>query len=314
MKTFIKNAVSIVLIAAALVFFLTKPKLTGDYAYIGLDTWYKNMIISLLPIMILVNLLQKSGLYKPAMKPLCRLLYPVFRLPEEGIFVLFFGFLAGFPMGAKIVADLYRQGKLTQRMAEYLLAFTNNIGPAYFTGFVLIKICPLHTKEAAFFLMYGIPLLYGILLRHTVYRSINAAASSPLTGAAAVPISALIPDAVSAALSQIAMLGGYMIFFNALRVIPHTLFQQRPVMSIVSHTILEISGGLKCLQINLLHDPLYLLYVHAALSFGGLCCFFQTASLLADTTLSASKYLLHKVILCAMTCLVCLLMIQLSVI
>lgn len=295
------------LILAIFVFFLSYPALTGDYAYIGLDIWFKNMIISLLPVMILINLLQKSGLYKPVMKPLRRLLYPVLRIPEEGIFVIFFGFLAGFPMGAKITTDLYLTKKISKQMAEYLLAFTNNIGPAYFMGFVLTKICPGHTKSIALGIMYGLPLFYGILLRHTVYRHMDLKTDSATVPCPSSFLS-LIPDSIQAALCQMAMLGGYMIFFNALRVIPHVLFQKHPALLIISHNLLEISGGLKCLQINLRNHPLYLLFVHAALSFGGLCCFFQTAALLAGTNLDAKKYMLHKVILCSITVLFCLIL------
>lgn len=307
MKFLIKNILSCGFILIVFLFFLSHPAQTGDYAYIGLNIWFQNMIISLLPMMILINLLQKSGLYKPLMRPLCRLLYPVLHLPEEGIFVIFFGFLAGFPMGAKMTADLYEQKKVNGQMAEYLLAFTNNIGPAYFLGFVLTKICPGYAKAAALFLMYGIPLLYGILLRHTIYRHMPCKARTALKDSPSSFLS-LIPECIQASLCQIAMLGGYMVFFNALRVIPHVLFSHHPALLILCHSLLEISGGLKCLQINLKSHPLYLLFVHAALSFGGLCCFFQTAALLPPGGHMTQKYMLHKIILCSITVLSCLIL------
>lgn len=310
MKNFIKKTVTCLFVLIILIFFLIKPALTGDYAYIGLTIWYKNMIISLLPVTILVNLLLASGLYKPLMRPLTRLTATIFRLSEEGIFAVVFGFLAGFPLGAKITTDLYLEKKISKQAAEYLLAFTNNIGPAYFTGFVLTRICPGHNKYFALWIMYGIPLLYGILLRHTVYRNMHMSSSQSKIHASETSFLAILPGCIQLSLCQMAMLGGYMVFFNALRVIPHVLLCRYREVLIFCHTLLEISGGLKCLLINVKDSPFYLLFVHAALSFGGLCCFFQTASLLSQTDLSAKKYMLHKIILCSITIMFCLFLIK----
>lgn len=95
-------------------------------------------------------------------------------------------------------------------------------------------------------------------------------------------------QSVQASVQSILMLGGYMILFNLMNLVPHVLFG-RPLS--VLGPLLEITGGLGMLQGTL---PLYSLL---ALSFGGLSCMAQTYSCIRNTDLSLSEYIFHKVIL-----------------
>ena len=202
---------------------------------------------------------------------------------------------------------------IDRREAEYLLAFCNNIGPVYFCSFVL----PLLGRRLVWpylFGMYGIPLLYGMALRYTRFRDIPLPGKNlPLPGEEGGRPAALVAcedksglaesrsaarfweklleavdGSVQASVRSMLSLGGYMILFNLLNLIPHLLFG-RPVAPL--SPLLEITGGLK-----LLGDA-FPLYSLLALSFGGLSCIAQTYSCIGDSDLSISDYILHKVVL-----------------
>lgn len=316
-KFIIHDFLSAIIVSILIVTFLKYPKLTSDYAYVGLKIWFDSMIISLFPMMVLVNILRTTELYKIIMKPLTRLLHPIFHLPTEGIFIIFFGFLAGFPLGAKLTCQLYEEKKISKQMAEYLLAFVNNLGPAYFSGFVLVSV--LSSKSSypvyiPYFIMYGIPLLYGIVLRYTYYHTVTEISALHHTGIKKEkndPISNIsstilshIPKAIQNSCEQMTILGGYMIICNALRTPFAVLFQQSRTLFLVCNSLLEISGGLKAICTNCSVSRLYPVFVFALLSFGGICCFLQTASLLTEAKLSPKKYMLHKMILCSITSIV----------
>lgn len=289
--------------------FLFYAKKTAEFAYIGLHTWFENMIISLFPFMVLMNLLVEMGFTESFVKPLHFLLKPIFRNTENAVFVILFGFLCGFPLGAKSVCSLYQKGLLSRSNAEYLVSFANNIGPAYLLGFVLTGICPEMKLAKALFCFYGIPFLYGILLRYTRYRKVldkeylllSAGKASLCSCDGDRDFLAALPDAVNGALTQITTLGGYMIVFNALRVIPYIVFRDNTAIGIFVNSILEISGGLLCVKCGIQNDLLRLVAVAGVFSFNGLCCHFQTLSLLQKSGLSAKKYMLHKLILCSIT-------------
>ena len=95
----------------------------------GLLIWYQNMIPSLFPFMVFSGYLVKSGLagrFSRLLKPFLGCFFP-----SDGsmLYALFMGFFCGFPMGAKVVADLLESRQINEKQGEYLLAFCNNIGP-----------------------------------------------------------------------------------------------------------------------------------------------------------------------------------------
>ncbi|MFQ8980630.1 MAG: hypothetical protein ACLR6I_08885 [Waltera sp.] len=208
-------------------------------------------------------------------------------------------------MGARTIADLRNRQELSSEEGQYLLAFCNNLGPVYFLGFVLPL---LHRKLVLpyVFGMYGIPLLYGISLRYSVYRNRipektdqafgrdNAAKLLEQTDPACLPAISLpdaLDDAITAAGRSILQLGGYMIFFNLLNLLPRLLLPD----SFWYAPLLEISGGLKLLGDRF---PLYTLLL---LPFGGLSCIAQTGSCIRNTGLSLKSYILHKMVLTVLT-------------
>ena len=147
---------------------LTHSSLSLAYAALGLNLWYEKMVPVLLPFMILSGTLIRMGMTDSLIRPVRPLFGRIFRLPGPGIYVILVGFLCGFPMGARTIADLRNRQELSSEEGQYLLAFCNNLGPVYFLGFVLPL---LHRKLVLpyVFGMYGIPLLYGISLRYSVY-------------------------------------------------------------------------------------------------------------------------------------------------
>ncbi|MCH5340899.1 MAG: hypothetical protein J1E01_05495 [Acetatifactor sp.] len=331
---------------------LTNSAQSLVYAGLGLELWFSKMIPALLPFMILSGIMVRLNLTERMSMAVYPMVGPLYKVRKNVCYCMLLGFLCGFPMGAKVTGELRERGMLTQREAQYLLAFCNNIGPVYFCSFVL----PLLGRRLVLpylFGMYGIPLLYGLILRYTVYSDIGITSTrqpalSPvgkqhydrhmqstvgkltagrhmqstvgkLTAGRRMQSTAgkltdgkrtqvelkscelppkkkatwlLILEAaeqsVQASIQSILMLGGYMILFNLMNLVPHVLLG-RPLT--VMGPLLEITGGLGMLQQSL---PLYSLL---ALSFGGLSCIAQTYSCIRNTDLSLSGYIFHKVLL-----------------
>lgn len=298
---------------------LTHSQLSLFYASAGLELWFKKMIPSLLPFMILSGIMVRLQLTEKISMLIYPLIKPLFRVRKNVCYCMLIGFLCGFPMGARTVAELYGQGGLNQREASYLLAFCNNIGPVYFCSFAL----PLLGRRLVLpylFGMYGIPLLYGLILRYTVFRCLELTLCKSTVQAFPVfqaPVQEgglvlkrifprrkelhacsketrgsrlllALDESIRASIQGILTLGGYMILFNLMNLLPHILLgHPMPLLA----PALEITGGLSMLGTAL---PLYSLLM---LSFGGLCCIAQTYSSIRDTGLSTGTYVFHKVLL-----------------
>ena len=151
---------------------LWNPTETCRYAFEGLTQWSTRMVPTLFPFMVLSSLMIYSGADKQLGKILSYILKPFLKLTDYGIYAATMGFLCGFPMGAKVVSELYISCKITAKEAQLLIAFCNNIGPAYFLGLILpiLHILGYHSTIPFLFGMYGIPFLYGVLLS---YRYMN---------------------------------------------------------------------------------------------------------------------------------------------
>lgn len=307
MKIFRKNLILTLLLGTLLVFILCFSDMAKEYAFLGLSVWFEQMIPSLLPFMILSTMLVRLNLDEVLIKPVKGILKAVYRISDGGVYVLVMGFLCGFPMGAKTAVMEYEAGKITKKEAEFLLAFTNNIGPAYFLSFVYGNIYPPVPLWKGLLFIYALPLLYGIVLRCSVYRELpvgkqpsekNVCGKAPASTASFLSV---MDESINSGLSQIAMLGGYMIVCNLLVIIPKILFASNPCLCAFCHNLLEVSGGLLSIKNLRLSPDAAFACAHVSLAFTGLSCHLQTFHLLGHSGLSGQKYMLHKLILCSIT-------------
>lgn len=283
----------------------------------GLNLWFEKMIPTLLPFMILSGILIRMNLSDSFARLFSPLLSPLFRLSDSCLYVLVIGFLCGFPMGARVTAESLQRGRLTRREASLMLAFCNNIGPIYFSGFVL-ALFPVANPLPFWAGMYLLPLCYGLLLRWTIYRDIPVAKRHPGKAAAARalarvlhaaslpsrpgdasaqspalprPLSLLeqMQDSVMSSLVSISALGGYMILFSLMNLLPDLLLPAKTVHArSLCACLLEITSGLSGL------GSANAFWGFVLLPFGGLSCIAQTYSMIRETDLSLRQYVLHK--------------------
>ena len=269
------------------------PEKSLYFALNGLNLWFRNMIPTLFPFMVLSGIMIRMNLTDSFVRFLKPALSPVFNVNSDCLYTIIIGFLCGFPMGACVAGQLYRQKKITRGEAEFLLAFCNNIGPVYFISFV-IPLIRLTRLPALLIGMYGIPFLYGTVLRYTVYRSLDSEKGAARLLKASTPFLQALDESVTASLTSITKLGGYMILFNLMSLLPSLLLKNQTLLA-VSSALLEISGGL-----SLLGDKAPLLSL-SLLPFGGFSCIAQTYSMIRDTDLSLKNYVLHKLVLTAVS-------------
>ena len=273
---------------------LTNSSLSLAYAALGLRLWYEKMVPVLFPFMVLSGTLIRMGLVESLIRPIRPFFGKLFRISDPAVYTILMGFLCGFPMGARTTAEFRNRQELSVAEGQFLLAFCNNFGPVYFLGFVL----PLlhRTLKLPYLMgMYGIPVIYGLFLRYTVYRTRlqdTSMVSQPVPKSSVrVSLPDALDDAVNAAGLSILQLGGYMIFFNLLNLLPGLILRQSHLLA----PLLEITGGLQMLADR------YPLYTLLLLSFGGLSCIVQTAGCIRNTGLSLKKYIIHKLVLTLLT-------------
>lgn len=267
----------------------------------GLNLWFQKMIPALFPFMVLSGIMIRMDLVSYCVRLLMPVLGRLFHTSSACIYGIVVGFLCGFPMGAHTAAQLYESGQISKAEASFLLAFCNNIGPVYFLSFVMPAL-GISSPGLYLFGMYGLPFLYGLFLRYTVYSDrLSSSPKSREAAPCALSFACALDQSIENALLNIARLGGYMIVFNLLFILPTLfadLFRGFPGITLLAQSsccLLEITGGIRMLGKQ---APYFVL---CALPFGGLSCIAQTYSMIRHTDLSITEYIMHKMILTALT-------------
>lgn len=304
---------------------LHAPAQACSYAALALQLWFEKMIPSLFPFMILSGLIIRLDYSRTISAPTAPFLGRLYHMNPAMCTSLLLGFLFGFPLGAKTIAEQYSLGQLTQKEAQFLLSFCNNIGPVYLLSFVLplLDLSGQPFTPVIIILYFGIPLLYGLFLRYTIYRQDDFSWKSSYRRSNSNAISfhkkmtgfyllsdklsmtqhkkntqspssysfiAALDDSVISACNAITRLGGYMVFFMVCNILTSSLTQIPRISALIS-VLLEITSGLS-LSRSLLPAPVLL----TMLTFGGLSCFAQTYTCIRETDLSFPNYCLHKII------------------
>lgn len=307
-------------IVLLLCFLLKYPAEALDASRDGLKLWMNTLIPTLLPFIILTGFLVHTDGIEKILKPFSGLFRILLGLSPNGAYVCFLGLLCGYPMGAKLAADLYQYGKISRREAEYLLTFCNNPSPAFLTTY-LAQICLEGRVSTAKLL--GIMILSDVLcmlfFRFTVYRNHTVSSTNliakPLTATSrsdpkketpsVSSAGAIIDASIMNGFETIARLGGYILLFSILSAcISHFWCFSQTVKYLVLG-IMEITTGLHQLAASAFSYPLKFLCSMTMTAFGGLCIMAQTKSVL-EGKLSLRPYASAKCLNAAVTAIIIL--------
>lgn len=221
---------------------------------------------------------------------------------REEPYVFLLGLLTGYPMGAKLTADLYYAGKISRQEAEYLLTFCNNPSPAFLITYVG-HIC-LEGKLHIGFLV-GILFLSDMIcmcfFRFTVYRK-NSLLSfcTPKTSEQEYTSAGLLDFVIMNSFETMAKLGGYILMFSILSAAISHFWYLPAQGKYILLGLIEVTTGLHGLLLSGFSYSLRVLLALCMSAFGGFCIMAQTKSVLGKE-LSLHPYASAKCMNAAVT-------------
>ena len=307
------------------------PKQCMAAAREGLSLWFQNVLPSLLPFIIGTNLMTSLGvvhflgvLLEPVMRP-------IFGVPGCGGYGLAVGLLSGYPMGAKVTAQLCEREDIKHTEGQRLLAFANNSGPLFVLGAVASGM--FGSPAAGYFLLtvhYLGALLIGLLFRSFGRKAEPPAPPRPISpGSGSIwrkayrsllaakhrdtrSLGAKLGDSVVRAMETILMIGGFIILFcvlvhilELLNVFTALSFLLEPVFRLLHIPAgllpglltgaIEMTNGLHVLSQSGANKGT-LVAAATIISWGGFSIHAQALSFLGKTELKAGFYLLAKLL------------------
>lgn len=295
-----KRFFSALLLFTLLFYLFSHPSDAFAAAQSGLHLWFDTLIPTLLPTMIFSNLLIQLDLVQCFVRFLSPITARLLHLSTYGTYALFIGFLCGFPMGAKTICDLQKNGQLSKEEASYLLPFVNNVSPMFLINIVVFQII----KDSSYLLptlliVYGAPIIYGILTNQIYRQKISLADTVYKKQASKIQVHFELIDAcIMNAVFTILKLGSYVILFSILsRLIqsfptPHMFLQSFFVGS------MELTNGIAFIDAQSIPFPQKYFFLCMFCVWGGFCALAQTQSVLSSASISIGVYIKARILIC----------------
>lgn len=303
-----KKTYLILVLIFILCFMLIQPVQGMEGVRNGLLLWYERVLPALLPFSIISYILVASNnlyFFSHILYPFIKKLIPV---SSEGVYPILAGFLFGFPLGSKVVSQLFYRKKLSKEEASILLSMCNNISPVFITGYMV--------HQTIGYDAYMIPALVCIYLPALLIgsfrlRPLHLTQNCKKKEASRSQITFKIIDAgIMNGFETLLKLCGYIVLFSILCEPLKQLQGTLPALGIFTSGLLEITNGVSYIGSCGISRNAMFLFCNVFTAFGGLCGFAQTSSMISDTTLSMKNYFIDKCIYSVGTLLLSLLFLK----
>lgn len=139
-----------VLCAAFAVFFVVQPKLVSTAVGGAVSDCLEIIVPSLFAFTALAVYLQKSGLYRVALRPLTFPLSKLLRMDEELCAVFVLANIGGYPVGVRLLSELVESGRMSAKDAGRMLCCCFGSGPSFVLG--VAGMCVFDSAEAGLIL------------------------------------------------------------------------------------------------------------------------------------------------------------------
>lgn len=263
--------------------------------------WANNVLPSLYIFFIFSKLLAKLNVMENISAFLSPILSKLFKTGKNSSYIFFLSILSGYPVGAMLINESYKLGKISSEEAHKLTTFTSLTGPAFIFG----TVGTLMLKNTAAGAIIYFSHLSSAILNGILFRNIKISKASNLLPPKKISQEKnILSESISSATASILLIGGYIVFFYiTLQILIDTALLPTlllPIKKLLNFDILPIINGIfevtkGCKEISAIFcvktaTPI----ISFLISFGGLCIHFQSFHFLKDCGVKYSFYLKQK--------------------
>lgn len=296
-------------ISILIVLFAANINLSLNAAIEGSKLWYKAILPTTFPFVVICNLLiyyDGISLYSKILGPLiCKPL----NLSENCSFPIVASLLCGYPLGAKYCVDLYNMNYLDKDEYLRLLNIASNVGPIFLIGSVAAAL--LNNIYWGYILLtssYLSIIFIGIITKKK--RTSSKTSSLRLNKKYDFNFGIAIKSAIENAINTTLSIGGFIIIFSVIIALIKNISSIHSLCSYIENTLnlpfdtiygsflgsIEITNGCSILSRLDLQLPLKISIISFLCSFSGLAVITQVSSFVSSTNIKYSKYIFLKFI------------------
>lgn len=257
----------------------------------GLSLFSMNVLPVLFPFFFVTSLMVESGVFSQGRQ--------LNKSPGRiGITVWFLSILSGFPTSARMLGELYKNGRITRASAMRISTFTSTPSPI----FVVATVGTILYGSTALGVVIFMSIIFGALANGLIYTRVrfnncSVQAVQPLSHPK--PLPEVIAIALQNSIQSILAVGGLIVIFFILGNQLDSLLDLPHSFDVILSSLLEMTNGVfTAAQGGVGFDPgitfVSLLVPVAILAFGGLCVGMQGLIFAKNFGMPFWFYLLYK--------------------
>lgn len=306
-----KNVLIVLVLLIIMVGILSSLENSMSSAKEGLYIWLNLLLPSLFPFVLISNLLISFGFVNFLGKFLEPIMRPIFKVSGNGIFPFLISMLSGYPVGAKLSANLRTKNLISQVEGNRLISFSSTSGPLFILGTVMIGMVGINAAPLFIIPHYLGVITVGIFSRFYGGKYENKIYSNKTNKKEAEykTLGNSMGFAVKDSMNSMLLIGGYVIIFtviinlvlnsnnfsNIIYSFSSLLKINPEILKGLFAGIIELTNGcyiISTLDIDLIYK---ILIINFLIGWGGLSINSQAISFISQTDLKIGIYLISKV-------------------
>lgn len=284
-----KNKIIQILIIIIFLSLIFNSIIVTDELKNALNIFFTILFPSIFPFFLISDLLIEYNFVYTLNRIFNKVTKKLFHSSNASSFIIIMSMLSGFPSGSKYIKSLYDKNLLSLNEANYLITFTHFANPL----FVFTVTQNVINKNSTIYIlisMYLSNIIIGIVTRPNKYipdKQLQINNNPNFTNSLTLAIKSSIN-------LLIIILGNTCFFFLVTRLINYYLPLNNLFQTIING-FFDITKGTNSIRLLNTNDTFKSILIISFICFGGLNIHLQVKSIIADTNIKYSNFLLGRI-------------------
>jgi len=301
-KHSLSNYLYVFMILYVIMLLVINPANAMIYFQDGIVLWATKILPALLPFFILTKLLSYTNFTTSLGKFLTPITQRLYGVGGIAGYVYIMSIISGYPVGAKLTSDLYKNKIISKEQAYTITSFTSTSGPLFILGTISIGMFKNNTLGIIILISH----MLSAIINGLLYR--NKANNKTKTLSSPTETTNILNDSMLSSISSIVVVGGFVsLFYMILKLLISINFFSLPLLILSKFGIIEelglgiitglfeVTTGINFLSSSPINIKLATVITSCLVSFGGLSIHAQAYCFLRDFEMKYSTFLKQKV-------------------
>lgn len=300
-----------------MILIILNPAAFSKSTIAGIKLFFYSVLPGLFPFMFLTKILTEIGSVFKISKHFQKVSNKLFGTPGVSLYCFFMSILSGYPIGAKIISDLYNKNLITEEDAKRMSIFCTTSGPIFVIGAVGVGMLSSFKIGLVIYIAHILSgvicgLIYNIIFKNKNQTQIKIVLASNKT-------ENIFSLCLNETINSLFLVGGYITIFylftdilDVLQIISFITSLLSPMLlklkinpaeiSGIIYGIVEVTHGAKAL--SLLPSP-NIQAITALISFSGISIIMQSLAFLKTAKIKAHTFILSKCVQAIISFFIC---------